>query len=83
MRMIMIILCIIVYLFCLIYLESELVKIEIKKESLRNRITELKNEKNSLELKLARFTNLVFIETEARKRNFIFPKKDDILGVLK
>ncbi|MEO0142644.1 MAG: hypothetical protein ABIL70_00310 [candidate division WOR-3 bacterium] len=83
MRIIGIFLLIVIYLFLLVYIESELVKIEIKKEPLKKRLIELKNEKKDLSAKLIDLSNLAVIEAEAKKRDFVFPTKEDILGVVK
>ncbi len=83
MRIIGIFLLIVIYLFFLVYIESELVKIEIKKEPLRKMLVELKNKKKGLSATLINLSNLATIETEAKKKNFIFPKREEILGVVK
>jgi chaperonin cofactor prefoldin len=83
MRGILIFLAIVGYLFALVYIESELVKIEIRKEYLKNQLETLKNQKRDLEFELVEFTNLARIEAEAKSRGFIFPQKEDILGVIK
>ena len=74
---------VVVYLFALVFLESELVKLEARNERLTNRVTELKNEKKRLESEVMELSNLAVIEFEAKKRGFIFPQKEDILGVIK
>jgi len=74
---------VILYLFGLVYIESELVKFNIRKENLKNQVQELKNEKANLMAKIASLSNLARIEAEAKKHDFIFPAKDDILGVIK
>jgi len=83
MRGFLIFIGIIAYLFSLVYIESELVKLEIRKERLRNRVLELENQKKILEFEIMNLGNLARIEIEAEKRNFIFPAKEDILGVIK
>jgi len=83
MRFLLIFLLVILYLFGLVYIESELVKFNIRKENLKNHLQELKNEKANLMAKVASLSNLARIETEAKKHDFIFPAKDDILGVIK
>lgn len=72
-----------IYLFSLIYIESELVKIELKKENLKNRVTELKNIKKEMEFEVMNLSNLANIEVEAKVRGFVFPKEEQILGVIK
>lgn len=74
---------IVVYLFALVFLESELVKLEARNERLMNRVTELKNEKERLESEVMELSNLAVIEFEAKKRGFVFPREEDILGVIK
>ncbi len=83
MRFLLIFLLVILYLFGIVYIESELVKFNIRKENLKNQIQELKNEKANLMAKVVSLSNLARIETEAKKHDFIFPTKDDILGVIK
>uniref|UniRef100_A0A7V0Z578 Cell division protein FtsL n=1 Tax=candidate division WOR-3 bacterium TaxID=2052148 RepID=A0A7V0Z578_UNCW3 len=83
MRFLLIFLLGILYLFGLVYIESELVKFNIRKENLKNQVQELKNEKANLMAKVASLSNLARIEAEAKKHDFIFPAKDDILGVIK
>ncbi|MEO0161548.1 MAG: septum formation initiator family protein [candidate division WOR-3 bacterium] len=72
-----------VYLFVLVYIESELVKFNIRKEQLKNQLQELKNEKVNLLAKIAPLTNPAHIEAEAKKHGFIFPDRGDILGTVK
>ena len=79
----MIFLFIIGYLFSLVYIESQLVKIEIRKEGLKTRLVELKAQRKDLEFKLTEYSNLARIESEAKARGFVFPEKEDILGVIK
>lgn len=74
---------IVVYLFALVFLESELVKLEARNERLMNRVTELRNEKERLESEVMELSNLAVIEFEAKKRGFVFPREEDILGVIK
>ncbi|MCX7994592.1 MAG: hypothetical protein N3A65_02300 [candidate division WOR-3 bacterium] len=83
MRFFVIIFFILIYLFSLVYIESELVKYNIRKEELKNQVQELKNEKASLMARLNYFSNLAYIEAEAKKRDFIFPAREDILGIVK
>ncbi|OPX18457.1 hypothetical protein BXT86_01060 [candidate division WOR-3 bacterium 4484_100] len=82
MRFFLILIIIFGYLFSLVYIESELVKLEVRKEKLSARLSELKNRKKELQFKLMKFSNLARIESEAKARGFIFPKKEDILGVV-
>ncbi|MEO0094522.1 MAG: hypothetical protein ABIL46_07435 [candidate division WOR-3 bacterium] len=83
MRFLLIILLVVLYLFSLVYIESELVKFNIRKENLKNQIQEVKNEQANLRAKLTHLSNLARVEAEAQKRDFMFPAKDDILGVVK
>ncbi|MGB9721707.1 MAG: hypothetical protein ACPL28_09535 [bacterium] len=83
MRFLAICFAVLLYLFGVVYIESELVKINIRKEYLKNQVQGLKNEKASLQAQIAHYSNLAWIESEAKKRGFVFPKKDDILGVIK
>ncbi len=83
MRGLLIFAAVVVYLFSLVFIESELVKIQVRKENLENRFTELKNQKKVLEFEVMNLSNLAEIEIEAKERNFIFPEEKDILGVIK
>jgi hypothetical protein len=83
MRGLLIFAAVVVYLFSLVFIESELVKIQVRKENLENRFTELKNQRKVLEFEVMNLSNLAEIEIEAKKRNFIFPEEKDILGVIK
>jgi cell division protein FtsL len=83
MRIILGIIMVLIYLFSLVYIESELVKSRIRKEGLLNQIQELKNEQNNLKSQITSLSSLARIEAEAKKRGFVFPQKDDILGVVK
>uniref|UniRef100_A0A7C4XAN7 Uncharacterized protein n=1 Tax=candidate division WOR-3 bacterium TaxID=2052148 RepID=A0A7C4XAN7_UNCW3 len=83
MRIIIIVFLILGYLFGLVYIESELVKTEIRKEVLKKTITELKNEKENLHSQLLSLSHLALIESEAKKKDFVFPQKNDILGIVK
>ncbi|MEO0185037.1 MAG: hypothetical protein ABIL22_03600 [candidate division WOR-3 bacterium] len=83
MRFLAICIAILLYLFSVVYIESELVKINIRKEYLKNQVQNLRNEKANLQAKITHFSNLAWIENEAKKRDFVFPEKDDILGVVK
>ncbi len=82
MRLVLLILVGLLYLFGIVYIESELVKLNIRKMNLKNQIQELKNEKASLQTKITDVSNLARIEIEANKRGFVFPKKEDILGII-
>ena len=82
MRFFLILIIIFGYLFSLVYIESELVKLEVRKEKLSARLSELKNRKKELQFKLTKFSNLARIESESKARGFVFPKKEDILGVI-
>ena len=83
MRGLLIFAAVVVYLFSLVFIESELVKIQVRKENLENRFTELKNQKKVLEFEVMDLSNLAEIEIEAKRRNFIYPEEKDILGVIK
>lgn len=83
MRALMILIAVVVYLFSLVFLESELVKLEARNERLTNRVTELQNEKKRLDSEIMDLSNLAVIEAEAKNRGFVFPRKEDILGVMK
>lgn len=83
MRIILIFLVVVIFLFSLVYIESELVKLEVRKENLENRVNELHNQKELLELEVINLSNLARIEKEAKKRGFFFPDEDDILGIIK
>jgi len=76
-------LAIVAYLFALVFIESQLVKIEIRKESLKNRLSQLEAQKKELKVKLMEQSNLARIEAEAKARGFVFPEKEDILGIIK
>ncbi|HEC79251.1 MAG TPA: hypothetical protein ENI34_08970 [candidate division WOR-3 bacterium] len=83
MRALLIFLAVVIYLFSLVYIESELVKLEVRKENLKNRVIELENQKKNFEFEIMNLGNLANIEAAAKERGFIFPKEDDILGVVK
>ncbi len=83
MRVLLIFVAVVIYLFTLVYIESELVKLEVIKENLQNRVIELKDQKKHLEFELMHLSNLANIEAEAKQRDFIFPREEDILGVVK
>jgi len=74
---------VVLYLFSLVFIESELVKLEVRKEDLENRLVELKNQKKLLEFEVMDISNLANIEAEARARGFVFPTEEDILGTVK
>ena len=71
------------YLFTLVYVESELLRMEVKKEELKERAIELRNHKKDLEFEVTEISNLAYIEAAAKERDFIFPEQDDILGYIK
>lgn len=83
MRGIVIFIAVLVFLFSVIYIESELVALEVRKENLENRLTELKNQKKLLEFEVMDLSNLATIKAQAHARGFIFPEEKDILGVVK
>jgi len=74
---------IVVFLFLLVYIESELVKIEVRKDNLQHRSAELENRKKDLQFEIMNINNLALIEEQAKQQGFIFPNEADILGVLK
>ncbi len=82
MRILIFFIVIIVYLFLLVFIESELVKIEVRKEELKNRVVELRNEKKQLESHLIDIANLANIEAAAKEMGFFFPEQSDVLGVI-
>jgi hypothetical protein len=82
MRILMIFVAIIVYLFLLVFIESELVKIEVRNEDLRNNVIELRNRKKQLESDMIDVANLANIETAAKAMGYFFPEQNDILGVV-
>lgn len=82
MRVLIIFVGIIAYLFLLVLLESELIKSEVRKEELKNRVVALRNEKKQLEFELIGLANLADIETAAKAMGYVFPDRDDILGVV-
>lgn len=83
MRVVLIFLAVVFFLFLLVYIESELVKLEVRKENLKNRVIGLRNQKEILEFEVMNLANLAKIEEAAKKKGFFFPDKDDILGVVK
>ncbi|MBE0433025.1 hypothetical protein IBX73_06105 [candidate division WOR-3 bacterium] len=82
MRVLLIFTAIIIYLFLLVFIESELVKIEGRKEDLASAVTELENEKKQLGSILITHTNLASIEAAAREMGLVFPQNGDIVGVV-
>ncbi|UCD06102.1 MAG: hypothetical protein JSV98_02415 [candidate division WOR-3 bacterium] len=82
MRILIIFVSVIIYMFVLVLIESELVKIEVRKEVIERDVVELQNEKKQLESSLIDVANLAHIEAAAREMGFVFPQKDDILGVI-
>ena len=83
MRVVLIFLVVVFFLFSLVYIESELVKLEVRKENLKNRVVELRNQEEVLEFEVMNLANLAKIEETAKKKGFFFPDEDDILGVVK
>jgi hypothetical protein len=59
------------------------VKLEVRKENLKNRVVGLRNQQEVLEFEVMNLANLAKIEEAAKKKGFFFPDKDDILGVVK
>ncbi len=82
MRILIIFVAIIAYLFLLVYIESELVKIEVHKEDLQNSVIALRNHRKQLESDLLDVANLANIESAAKAMGYSFPEQDDILGVV-
>ena len=83
MRVVVIFMSIVIYLFLLVYIESELVKIDVRKENLQNRMQVLKDEHKELEFEMMNISNLALIEAQAKEHGFIFPGETDVLGALK
>jgi len=83
MRSVLVFIATVIYLFLVVFIESELVKLEVRKENLENRVIALKNEKKLLEFEVTDVSNLAKIEAAAKARGFIFPRETDILGVVK
>ena len=81
MRVLLIFMVVVIFLFALVYIESELVKLEVRKEQLTNRVIELENEKRGLQFEVTDLSNLAVIEREAKLRGFVYPGEDDMLGV--
>lgn len=82
MRALVIFISVIIYLFVLVYIESELVKIEVRMEELKNRVIALRNRKKQLQSELIDIANLANIEASAKAMGFVFPEDDDVLGVV-
>ena len=82
MRVLVIFVSVIIYLFVLVYIESELVKIEVRMEELKNRVVALRNQKKELESELINVANLANIEASAKTMGLVFPDDDDVLGVV-
>ena len=78
----MVFVAIIGYLFLLVFLESELVKIEVRMEELKSRVAQLRNHRKQMESDLLDIANLAKIETAAKAMGFSFPEQDDVLGVI-
>lgn len=83
MRFVIIFFMVIAYLFSLVYIESELVRYRLRRESLRNQRQELIRRQQDLDSRLMLISNLAVIEEKARERNFVFPGPADILGVIR
>lgn len=83
MRVVLIFLAIVFFLFSLVYIESELVKLAVRKENLENRVIGLCNQEEVLELEVMNLSNLAKIEKDAKGKGFFFPGENDILGVVK
>ena len=82
MRIVMLFVAIIGYLFLLVFIESELVKIEVRMEELKSEVAQLRNRRKGMESELLDIANLANIETAAKAMGFSFPAQDDILGVI-
>ncbi len=82
MRVLLIFIIVVIFLFALVYIESELVKLEVRKEQLSNLVVELENEKRRLEFEVMDLSNLAVIEREAKQRGFVYPDEDDVLGAV-
>lgn len=83
MRIILIFTAIVIYLFLLVYTESELIKIDVRKENLQNRMRELRNKKAHLQSEIMNISNLALIEARAKEQGFVFPEESDVRGALK
>jgi len=83
MRVVLLFIGVVVYLFLLVFIESELVKIEVRRENLQNRMRDLENTKKDLEFEIMNISNVALIEAQAKENGFIFPKESDVLGVIK
>jgi len=83
MRYVIMFLVAIGYLFSLVFMESELIKYQLRREQLRNRFQELALRQQELDSQLMKLSNLAVIETQARERNFVFPGKGDVLGIIR
>lgn len=83
MRVLLIFAAVITYLFLLVFIESELVKIEGRREDLRSAVTELENENKQLQAVLITYSNLAHIEAEAKNMGMVFPQDSDILRGVK
>jgi cell division protein FtsL len=82
MRILMLFVAIIGYLFLLVFIESELVKIEVRMEELKSEVAQLRNSRKGMESDLLDIANLSNIEEAAKAMGFSFPEQDDILGVI-
>ena len=82
MRILIIFIAVIIYLFLLVYIESELVRLEVRKEDLKSNVIALRNYKKQLESDLLDIANLAHIEDAAKAMGYSFPEQDDILGVI-
>jgi hypothetical protein len=83
MRGLLIFIAVVIYLFTLVYIESELVKLEVRKEQLRNQVVKIMNQKKLLEFEVMTVSNLARIEIEAKKQGYVFPDDAAILGIVK
>ncbi len=83
MRIILIVFLSVFYLFTLVYVESELLKLEVKRKELKERAIELRNLKRNYEFQVTEISNLAYIEAAAKERGFIFPEQGDILGIIR
>lgn len=83
MRIVLIFIGVVMYLFLLVYIESELVAIEVRKENMQNRTIELENRQKDLQFEVMNLSNVALIEEQAKAHGFIFPSDEEIRGVLK
>ncbi len=83
MRGLLIFLAVVLYLFSLILIQSELLKLEGRKETLANRLIELRGERKLLDAQIMDLANLARIEAKAKRMGLVYPQDRDILGTVK